>query len=267
MKDNFLKHFKLAWLRKDLYLSRSKGYVLSHSSGGIAPFYINHPDLTFILTLACIAGIAIPLAILSFNYGLSYLLGISFALIIFGFIMLERVAVINFAVRDLRDKKRQEEIAHRNERLKKQVEKRDVKKHQEENALKKFVFPVIKDNQPANMAVFLPSSVWQALTDFRAKFVTVDARARFMPEKDLVELDDIFVAVMDSIIWYDGLSEKLKELDSARTVEVYTALHKASAFLDDFNKKIDEDFTQRMSKNIEVINSIELDSTSQKVTD
>lgn len=267
MKNKFLKHSRLAWLRKDLYLENSKGAVFSRTLNGFAPSHINRSDLTFTLTLAFIALIAVPLVIISLAFRLDYLLVIAFALVIFGFIALQRAGVVNFVVHELRDKKREEEIAHRDERLKKHAEKRDSKKNQEENALKKFVFPVIDNNQPANISVFLPSSVWQALNDFRVKFTAVDARARFMPEKDLADLDEVFVAVMNSVIWYDGLSEKLKELDSSRTVEIYTALHKAISFLDEFSKKVDEDFTHRMKNNIEVINSIELDSVSQKVTD
>lgn len=266
MKNNFWKYFNINWLRKDLYLEHSRGVVLSRSRDDFAPFYINHPDFSFVLTL-CSTIIALPFITLCSRYGFGLLMVAGFAWLVIGFILIERIATTNFVVKDLRDRKRKEEIAHRDERLKKQVEKRDAKKHQEENALKQFDFPVIKDSQPTRMAVFLPSSVWEALADFRAKFAVIDARAGFMPEKNLTDLDEVFVAVMDSIIWYDGLSEKLKELDSARTVEIYTALHRAISFLDEFGKKIDEDFTQRMKDNIEVINSIELDSTSQKVTD
>lgn len=253
---------------KDLYLEHSNGYVLSRFRWGQkAAFYTNHINVSFVLTMVVTTITVVPLLVVSVFYHVTSLTIIAFILMALGFSICAHIATISETVRMLRDKKREEEIAHRDERLKKQVEKRDAKKHQEENALKQFVFPVINNNQPANMSVFLPSSVWKVLADFRAKFTAIDARAGFMPEKDLTNLDEVFVAVMDSVIWYDGLSEKLKELDSARTVEIYTALHRAISFLDEFDKKIDEDFTQRMKDNIEVINSIELDSTSQKVTD
>lgn len=267
MKNNFWKYFSQSWLRKDLYLEQSKGEVLSRSRNDFAPFYINHTGFVFVLALVSMIGAVITLICISSVYHLNFLMITIFALMALGFTIAERAGMTSDIIRELREKKRNEEKAFRDERLKKSLEKRDAKKHQEENVLQKLSFTVVQNGEPIKTFMLLPSSVAQALTIFSDKFTAVDARTGVVSESELAELDKVATASINSVIWYDGLSEKHKEMDSARTVELCTALNKASTFLDDFDKKIDEELTKRMKENIEVINSVELDSTSQKLVD